>query len=227
MPDALVVRHVRDRTAGRCLRQSPSRLAGSVDVEPYDPGEVGAGRPHQLVPILARTAERPLVGKNPRAGAERLQLDPCVEAALDHAYQRAGGRVGLLVHVERRARVLRERPVRAPAREGAGRGAVLVVWVGRAGQVDGQVDRDDVAWIARSEGRPLGGRDHVVRRRHDAPEVRHRVAVVAQGAERANLGHATSWKPGWNRAAHRPDDASRPRLGVVESVLPPGRPATC
>ena len=87
--------------------------------------------------------------------AERLEPEPGEEAALGPLDVGAGHAVGLLVDVDRRVRVLAERPVGAPGGERP-RGAPVAVVGLVAGLLGRQVEADDVGRSWRASRRALG-----------------------------------------------------------------------
>ena len=129
MADAVLVEdvEVRRRRRGQLVEDRPADAARVV-VQRDDRARVDAGRAQQLVAVLARSGHRPLVrqdarrpGRTPRDGAGRRSR------AGSRGDVRAGHAVGLLVDVDRRMRVLVERPVRAPRRQRPGRPPIAVV----------------------------------------------------------------------------------------------------
>ena len=91
------------------------------------------------------------MGQHAAAGPERLDPQPGEEAALRPLDVRAGDAVGLLVHVDARARVLAQRPVGPPRRERARDAAVVVVRVLVVGLRGRQVEPDGVLRMAVEE----------------------------------------------------------------------------
>ena len=172
---------VQDRPAGRTR----------VVVQDDDRARVDARRPQQLVAVLARGRERPLVRLHARPGPERLEPQPREESPLRPDDIGPGHAIRLLVDVDRRMRVLVQRPVRAPRGERAGRPPVAVVEL-IARLVAGQVEADDVRGMPRKQAFVLIGPDDVVRRRDDEAQVGNGRRIVAKGAERTDLGHGTS-----------------------------------
>ena len=164
---------------------------GRVVVQPDDRTGVDAGRPEQLVAILARAGHRALVREDAAVRAERLEAKPREEAALGPRHVAARDAVGLLVDVDRRMGVLVERPVRAPRGERLGGPAVARVRL-VTGVLAGQVETDDVGRVAGQQALAFGRADHVVRRCDHERRIGDRRAVVAQGTEWADVGHGTS-----------------------------------
>jgi hypothetical protein len=92
-------------------------------------------------------------------------------------------------------RILVERPIGAPARERPGRPTIPFV---RAvtGLLAGQIEPHDIGRMTRQQAFLLGAPDDVVGGRQDQPLVGHGRGVVAQGAERTDVGHGTSPQTG-------------------------------
>ena len=172
------------------------------------------GRAEQLVTVFLGAGQGPFVGQHARPRTERLEAEPGEEPALGPLHGAAGDDIGLLVDVDRRVRVLAQGAVRAPCGEGPGSAAVAIVR-GVTCLVRGQVKPHDVDRMARDEGRALLGRDHVVRWRHDEPEVSDDGRIEPEGTERADLGHMLLGECGskadgsWDAAIVRYERADR------------------
>ena len=164
---------------------------GRVVVQPDDGARVDAGRPEQLVAILAWAGQRALVREDAAARAEWLETEPREEAALGPRHVAARDPVRLLVDIDGRMRVLVERPVGAPRGERLGGAAVARVRL-VTGVLAWQVETDDVGRVAGQQTLAFGRADDVVRRRDHERRIGDRRAVVAQGTERADVGHGTS-----------------------------------
>ena len=95
-------------------RERRRRHARRVLVQPHHRRGVEAGRPQQAVAVLLRTRQGPLVRQHRRSRPERLDAEPREEPALRAHDGGARDPVGLLVDVDRRARVLAQGPVRSP-----------------------------------------------------------------------------------------------------------------
>ena len=168
-------------------REDRARPARSIGIQADDRARVDAGRPEQPVAVLARGRERSLVRQDAGAGLEWLEAEPGEEAALGPLGRAARHRVRLLVDVDRRARILVERPIGPPRGERPGDPPVAIV-LAVADLVGGRVEADDVAVVPGDQAAPVVRREHVVRRSHDRRRVPDRLGVVAKGAERTDLG---------------------------------------
>ena len=185
---ALVVGHVDRGRPARQVVQELGRAPADVAVQRHDRTRVDTGRAEELVAVLLRPRERPLVRQHRRAGLERLEPQPPEEPALGALGGRARHAVRLLVHVDGRVRVLAERAVGAPRGQRPGGAAVPLVGL-VAGLLGRQVEPDDVG---RVPGDELGAAflvDDVVRRRDDVREVSDDGRVEAEGSKWSDLGH--------------------------------------
>ena len=122
-------------------------------VEQRDDGtRVDAGRAEELVAVLLRAAQRPLVRQDAGSGPEGLEPEPGEEPALGPLGVGPGHAVGLLVDVDGRMGVLAQGPVGAPGRERAGSPSIAVVRL-VAELLDRQVEPDDVGRVAGEQPR--------------------------------------------------------------------------
>ena len=195
-----------DRKGCEDVAGSPARIVVQAD----DRARVHAGCPQEAIAVLAGDSERPLVGQNAGAWLERLQTEAGEEAALRSLDIRARHAIDLLVDVDRRPRILVERPVGAPSGECPG-GPTVAIVLGITRLLDRCIEPDDVSGIAREIASAIGGREHVVRRRDDHPRVGDRVGRIAQGAKRTDLGHGFLGSTGVRRAGRV---GRRPARGV-------------
>ena len=163
--------------------------AGGIVVQADDRARVDAGRPEQLVAVLLRAAT-----SSARAGARAPAANACSRSrAKNPRCVRGdigpGHAIRLLVDVDRRVRVLVQRPVGAPGGERPGRAAVAIVGL--------------VAGLVRPAGR--GGRRWPDGGRAGAPPRPRRSRRTA--ARRRAPGRRSS--PG--RSGGRGTDGSRAR----------------
>jgi hypothetical protein len=100
--------------------------AGVVEQADHGTG-VDPGRAEQLVAVLAGCRQGPFVAHHPAARVERLQPQPGEIPALRPLDVAAREAIGLLVDVDRRMRVLAQRPIRAPGGQGPCRPPIAVV----------------------------------------------------------------------------------------------------
>ena len=169
-----------------------------------DRARVDARRAEEFVAILPGAAQRPLVRQHLGVGAIALQSEPCEEPALDALGICVRYPVALLVRVDRWMGVLPERAVRPPARQRpSGTSVSIVRAVSRL--LDRQVEPDDVRRMAGDEALARRRVDHVIGRRHDRSEVTDTRRLVAQGAERSEIGHG-SFRDDGTRPAGSGDD---------------------
>ena len=191
MARPVVVGHLGVGHAARQLVEDGATATVGVLVQTDHGAGIDAGRPEQLVAVLAWRRHRVLVRQDPRIRTVRLEPDPGEEAALCPRDVRAGNAIGLLVDVDRRVRILVERPVRAPRRQGPGRPPVAVVGC-VTGLLGRQVEAHDVGRVPGHQPLTLGGVDDVVWRGDDERQVGDGRRVVAERTERADVGHGTS-----------------------------------
>lgn len=188
MPDVVRVVNIDcGRTRGD-RRENRSTRPRRVFVQADNRRRVDAGRPEQAISVLARGLERALVRKHAGPRTKRLQPQSAEEAALCPLSVRTRDAVRLLVDVDRRTRVLVEGPVGAPGSQRPRRAPVAIVRL-VAGFDAGHVEANDVLRVAGEKARGLLRADDVIRRGHDGGQVANRLGVVAQGTERADLGH--------------------------------------
>ena len=121
--------------AARVVEQADDRAR----VHARSPGAAGSGPPWGRS-ASARAAARRRPGRTARGAAGRRSRAGC-------ARSRAGHPVGLLVDVDRRVRVLAQRPVGAPRRQRPGGPPIAVVGL-VAGLLGREVEPDDVRRVA-------------------------------------------------------------------------------
>ena len=154
-----------------------------------------------------------------RAGLERLEPEAGEEAALRPLGRGARDAVGLLVDVDRRPRILVERPVGAPRRQRP-RGPPVAVVLAVAGLLERSVEPDDVAGCRGTAGADRSASRTSYGGATTAAEVADLIRVIAEGAERTDLGHGLLGSDGRSTGgsgggARAGDAATAARTGIV------------
>src|SRR5215204_124333 len=200
MADAVVVDRLEIGWAGGCGDQALRCHPGTVFEQGNDRARVDAGRAEQLVTVLPRARQGPLVRQDARLRPEWLQPKPRKEPPLRPLDVRPRHHERLLVDVDGRMRILAQGPIRAPGGQRPG-GAPVAILRFIAGGFDRKVETDDVRGVASLERRPQVRPDDVVRRRDHEARIAHHGSVETERAERSDLGHGLlGMTAGWPTA---------------------------
>ncbi len=175
---------LRERLAPRCLIQERRERSVLVGREEEDGRQVGVHRRHEPEAIVPGPGQRALMREDP-PGTRRLDPHQGQEPAAPALHVMPRGvahMVAILNQVEGGTRVASEDSRLPPLGESPRRALVTVL-----ARLQDQAHA--VVRMAREQRLPGLGRDHVVGRGHNGPQIGDLARVVAERAERNDEGH--------------------------------------